>query len=408
LTELVYGTLRWRGRLDRCIERHTPRSLRFFSVWTRNALRLGAYQILFLTRIPPSAAVNESVALAKQKEGPKPAGLVNAVLRKIAAEREQPLRLLPDDPAERIAIEQSHPVWLVRRWVERYGPKEAEDLCRSNNAPPPLTVRVNRIKTDRDRLRARLEAAGVRVSVGRCSEDALLLEGRVRLDSLKAFREGQFTIQDEAAQLVTRILDPQPGETVLDACAAPGGKTTHIAERMQNRGSIIAVDKEKGRIARLNDNIARHGAPIIQTHCADITFPGRLRNSGRVDRMLVDAPCSGTGVLRRNPEGKWLKREKDLIRFQALQRRILDGAAPMLRPGGILVYSTCSTEPEENALAVRGFLDNRPEFQVQDIRPYLPPPAAGLVTAEGFLDTALNPFGMDGFFVARFVKANTP
>jgi 16S rRNA (cytosine967-C5)-methyltransferase len=404
-TELVYGVVRHRARLDWTVRQHLRSPKQKISAPLQSLLRLGAYQLLYLDKIPTHAAVNESVSLAKAHAGGKIGNFVNAVLRSIANNPYEPARSLPiADPVERIAIGESHPEWLVRRWIKRFGPERTELFCRADNEIPPVSLRANRLKTDREKLVGSLSTAGLEVGHGRVVPDALLLQTAGSLGKIQAYRDGWFYVQDEAAQLVSYAVDPQAGERILDACAAPGGKTSHLAELMQNRGDILAWDIGEERLALVRENAERLGASIITTNRMDASKPAIGRITDLFDRILVDAPCSGLGVLRRHPEGKWLKKEGLIAHYSKLQLKILEQVAPLLKKGGVLVYSTCSTETEENESVVEAFLDKQPAFIVEDLRPVLPSQASNLITERGFLNTMPNPYRMDFFFAARFKK----
>jgi len=356
-----------------------------------------------MNRVPTSAAVNESVLLARQFGGTAIAGFVNAVLRAIAREPTMPLPDLNRDPVLHLSIKYSHPEWLVRRWLNRHGPERTAALCAANNEIPPVTVRVQPLRTTPEALRAELEREGIEVTPCRISNVGLVLRRTKDLGRLPAYRKGEFYVQDEAAQLVGFIVDPKPGESVLDACAAPGGKSTHLAELMGDRGEVVAADVDSTRLERIVENAGRLGLTAIRPMVADATRPGNFLADRRFDRILVDAPCSGLGIIRRNPEAKWYKSE-DLIRSMAvLQSSILNRVAPLLKPGGILVYSTCTTELEENENVVGAFLTEHPDFRISPLQAeYSENPV--MVTAEGYLQTIFNPYQMDHFFAARLIK----
>lgn len=403
VTELVYGVLRQRARLDWVLGQFCRKPLEKLSPMLRNILRLGAYQLLFLERVPPRAVVHEAVRLTRRQGLGDADGFVNAVLRVL--QRTSSAIPFPDagvDPVGHLTVSGSHPEWMVRRWLEHYGLERTEALCRANNSEAPLAVRTNTLRIPRAELLDWFCKQGLEPVACRLSPWGLKIR-RGLLTDTQAHRDGWFYIQDEAAQLVVAALDPQPGEHILDTCAAPGGKTTHMAQLMSNRGHIVAVDSGKQRLERLRQNCARLGMQIVQPVEADIRSWASAHKRN-YDRILVDAPCSGMGVLRRHPEGKWRKTE-DLI-FQSARRqfRILDAVSTRLRPGGVLVYSTCTTEPEENEQVVTRFLAAHPEYQIQDLREVFPDPLAPLLTAEGFLTTLWNQDSMDGFFVARLTK----
>jgi 16S rRNA (cytosine967-C5)-methyltransferase len=404
VTELVYGVVRHQARLDWIIRQNLRSPKQRIPVRLQSILRLGAYQLLYLDRIPASASVNESVILAKSQGGSRIGDFVNAVLRAISRNPLDPPHPLPiEDPIERIAIGESHPDWLVRRWVKRFGPECTALLCRADNGIPPISVRANRLKTSREKLAESLSAEGFKVEPGRVVENALHLQTAASLNKIQSYREGWFYVQDEAAQLVSYAVDPQPGEKILDACAAPGGKTGHMAELMRDRGRILACDISEERLVPLKQNAERLGILIIRPRQMDFSKPLIDKMNDRFDRILVDAPCSGLGVLRRHPEGKWQKQEAMIALYRGRQQKILKQVAPLLKKGGVLVYSTCSTEPEENESVVEDFLEQH-AFTIEDLRSVLPVQASNLVTERGFLNTMPNSFRMDFFFAARLRK----
>ncbi len=397
VTELVYGVLRNRERLDRALDQFSKRTIDHADARTRNILRVGAYQLLFLDRVPSSAAVNTAVELAKRDA--KSPGYVNGLLRTL--DRNRGSLSLPDDPVRRLSVFYSHPVWLVRRWLSRLGADATEAVLRENNRPAPLVIRTNTLRTTREELRASLEADGAAVDEAKYSQQGLVIRSSPGLLSLAAFHQGLFIVQDEAAQLAGMMLDPKPGETVLDACAAPGGKATHLGELMKNEGAITALEFDGKRIGRIRENSDRLGITIIRPVKGDASS----YQEGGFDRILIDVPCSGLGVLRRHPDGRWSKTEKGIAERQRLQSRILAHCAKLLKPGGTLLYATCTTEPEENEDVIRGFLADRGSgFAVDDPRPFLPAAAAGLVDEGGFFRTFAREFDLDGFFAARLVK----
>lgn len=410
--ELTYGVLRHRLTLDWRLDHVASRPMARLPLPVQTALRLGAYQLLYLDRIPPSAAVNESVALVKQRTGRDWTGFVNAVLRAVIR---SPAPTWPDigaDPIAALSLRYAVPRWLAARWVAAHGAENAETLCRKSSEVPPLTIRTNTLRWTRNALETRLRDAGIITRSTEVSPVGLVLDKQGDVRALPLFADGGFYIEDEAAQLIPPLLDPQPGERVLDACAAPGGKATHLAALMQNRGEIVAVDASSRRLARLEENALRLGVTILNALVMDVVRLG-AESKGQLpaslgtpfDRLLVDAPCSGLGVLRRHPEAKWRKDESTLAAQQARQVEILAGVHDLLRPGGVIVYSTCSTEPEENEQVIERFCSAHPEYAVEFVASRLPPSAADLITARGSLSTMFASQPMDGFFAARLRKA---
>lgn len=404
-TELVYGTLRWQRRLDWILAPHSRRSLMRLDPWVRNLLRLTAYQLQFLGKVPAWAAVNDAVALAKLRAatgGRKPGGpspgnaapFVNAVLRSLT--RSGSLPPLPPDPLEAAATRLAFPTWLTRRWAEQRGLDEAERLMTALDERPPFTVRVTLLKCSRAALAGRLaDEEEVGSWPTDYAPDGLVLESPGAISRFKSFKEGWFTVQDEASMLVGHFLDPKPGETVADVCAAPGTKTTHLAQLMEARGRVLAFDVHAERLGLVAKAAVRLGATIVECHAGRAeTLAPEFR--GRCDRVLVDAPCSNLGVLRRNPDVKWRRSPADFPRLQARQRALIEAGASMARSGAHLVYATCSLEPEENEDVVAPFLAAHPEW-------VLDPPASFPIPLEppGVLRCLPQRHGTDGFTAFR-------
>jgi 16S rRNA (cytosine967-C5)-methyltransferase len=399
LTELVYGTLRMRGRLDWIITRLYKGDAAALEAPVPNILRTGLYQLLFTDRIPPFAAVNEAVGIAK-KACPAAAGLVNAILRNALREKENiAWPEMAKDPGKAIAVLHSHPRWLVERWLDFYGIDETIAICRENNRMPEPVVRVNGLKATRDEVIAALAAEKIAAGKTRYSADGLFLSTAVGLRETKAFRDGLIRVQDEASQLVAWLVHPQPGERILDLCAGAGGKTLHLAALMENKGGITAVDLHPDKLHLLTADAGRLGATIVTTHAGNTTtLPESFR--GAFDRVLLDAPCSGLGTLRRNPEIRWRIVPHELEKSMSLQKRLLRKAADCVKPGGRLVYSVCTVTPEENESVVADLLATRPEFKT--IPPEGIPPE--LIDADGFFRTFPHRHGTDGFFGAVFIR----
>jgi 16S rRNA (cytosine967-C5)-methyltransferase len=403
LTELVYGTLRRQGTLDHVIGHCSSRSVGSLERSVLHLLRLGLYQMLFLDRIPVSAAVNETVILAHTL-APRAVGYINAVLRQ--ADRERHAIVYPDknaDPAAYLAACYSHPRWLTAEWCRQLGMEEAELLAAAMSAPPPFTLRVNTLRITRNELIARLASEGVAAAPGLHSPDAVQVTGHIAPGTLPSFREGLCTVQDEASQLAGRFLAPEPGDRVLDLCASPGGKSSHLAQLMANRGSIIACDTTARKLRHITETATRLGISIIDPRVVDGATPPLPFPDGSFDRLLVDAPCSGLGVLRRHPEGKWWKSREMIAELARLQKTLLFSAAGTLRTGGVLLYATCSTSSEENEAVVDDFLSLQPDFVLEDLRTLFPH-HAGLCSDRGFFRSWPHRHGMDGFFAARLRK----
>ena len=404
LTELTYGVLRWRGRLDWLIRHFSKVPFEKIELGILNILRLGLYQILFLSKTPFSAAVNESVKLAKGIRGKGGAGFVNGILRSILREKEQiPYPDFSENSVLHISVVESHPLWLVRRWAEEVGLEETMKICTFNNQISTLTLRANTLKINGKDLIEKLRERGLKPFPCSFSEEGILLEDPPPTSELPFLKEGLYIIQDEASQLVTSILDPKPGERILDACAAPGGKTTHIAQRMENKGEIYALDLIKGKLGQIEEMCQRLGIKIVKTMKGDARSPLPTPKGMKFDRVLADVPCSGFGTLRRNPDLKWRRNEEDIGRLAELQSSILRNLAPYVKEGGILAYSTCTVFHEENEDVVERFLDGHPEFRLDQIREVLPEKGRSFIK-KGYFKTFPPKDTMDGFFVARMIK----
>ena len=404
LTELTYGVLRWRQTLDWILIRFSKVPLEKIESTVLNILRIGLYQILFLTRTPVSAAVNESVEMAKVIRGQGGAGFVNGVLRSVVRQKEEiVLPKMEDDPALHLSVGQSYPLWLVQRWIKEMGVEEALELCISNNQIAPLTLRTNTLKMAREHLIRRLIEKGLTPRPTTHSEEGVILDNSPPTSELPFLREGNYVIQDEASQMVTLILDPKPGEKTIDACAAPGGKTTHIAQRMANKGEIFAVDLTQEKLRLIRELCQTLGVSIVRTLKGDASRPLPALENQAFDRILADVPCSGFGTLRRNPDLKWRKGEEDIRRLSSIQTSILGNLSQYLKKGGILVYSTCTIFREENEDVVEAFLKSHPEFTLDDLSKALPEMSRQFVQ-NGYFKTFPQGNGMDGFFVARLIR----
>ncbi len=400
-TEIVFGTLRWRRHLDWRLTPHLNRPLAKLDPWVRALLRLTAYQLIFLDRVPRWAAVDEAVSVARLKSRvPGPAEFVNAVLRSFTRAPGPPR--LPAHPVEAAGVRWSFPDWIAARWIARYGMEEAERLMAALDERPPVTIRANTLRISREDLAARLRDEELaETDPTRLAPEGLTVR-RGAVGRWAAFAAGWCAIQDEASMLIARLLDPSPGELVADTCAAPGTKATHLAQLMGNRGRIVAMDPNAARLRLLTQAAARLGVDIIEAHVGGVAaVAGKWK--GRCDRVLVDAPCSNLGVLRRNPDVKWNRDESDLARLAEKQRGILAAAAALARPGGRLVYATCSLEPEENDLIVRGFLDGHPDWTVDAPADFPVPPSP-----DGFIRCLPHVHGTDGFTAVRLARAARP
>jgi 16S rRNA (cytosine967-C5)-methyltransferase len=393
--ELVKGTLRWRGRLDHVLDALVHIGLSQVQPWIKNILRMGAYQILFLDRVPVHAAVDESVKLAHEYGHAGTAGLVNSVLRKLA-EQKDTLALPTGDDAASLAAWGSHPQWIVERWLERFGPEATRALLLADNRTVPVGLRVNLLRGTRDQLIAKLASAGVTATPAKYSPDLVWAEANTAPGSLALFKQGQCTAQDESEALVSRLVAPQATERILDLCAAPGGKCTHLAELMADDGEVWAMERNEARVLSLQGNVDRlgtHSVHVVQGDGRTYTFPMPF------DRVLVDAPCSGLGVLARRADARWRKEPVMLDDMPPIQLELLAAGGRRARPGGVLVYSVCSFEPEETTEVVEDFLAENPQFVLESAAGLLP---EAVVDEHGFMRVYPHVHGCDGAFAARF------
>ncbi|MBM3263966.1 MAG: 16S rRNA (cytosine(967)-C(5))-methyltransferase RsmB [candidate division Zixibacteria bacterium] len=400
-TELTYGTLRWRGRIDWVLEQCVRTGIASLTPPIRNILRLGVYQTLLMEGMRASAAVHESVEMAKKYGHPGTVRLTNAVLRTVVRRKDdftKPPRM--SDSLADLSVWYSYPCWLVKRWVERYGYENAAALCEAGNRTPPVVIRVNRLKTTPSMLADRLATQGVHAEPGRYLEDFLVLHEPGDVRRLAGYAEGWFQVQDESAGLAVRLLEPRPGETVVDLCCAPGGKIIYIAELMSDRGRIVGADVSPGRLRRLQEHVRRMGFQRIATVATDGCNLGlRLQ----ADRVLVDAPCSGLGTVARRAELRWRRRPEDLEANGKIQTGLLEQAGRLVRPGGVLVYSTCTIEPEENEYIVEEFCRRHPEFRAE--RPETWPSACSDMLGPDYrVRTLPSVHRIDGSFAVRMKR----
>jgi 16S rRNA (cytosine967-C5)-methyltransferase len=411
--ELVLGCLRRQLWLDKLIEHYATRDARRLDAPVRRALRLGLYQLRFLTRIPQSAAVNESVNLAHEARLRSAANFINAVLRRATREPEYDPATEATNELERLSIATSHPAWLIERWVDFFGAGEVESFARANNETPPVAFRVNPLAAKPEGVWERLRGAGVEAQPSRIAPHAWRIEGAGGVggsggggasvsSQLRALvSEGAIYLQDEASQLVAHVLGARAGERVLDVCAAPGSKTTQIAALSNDGALVVAGDLYARRLRTLGESAARQGLENVQLIAYDAEKWPLPFAAGAFERVLVDAPCTGTGTLRHNPEIRWRITQADVAELAARQRRILAHAAQTVCVGGRLVYSTCSVEPEENEEVVAAFLETHPDFRL--IQTDVP---EHLLTKEGAARTWPQRDGTDGFFVAAFKSSD--
>ncbi len=406
VTELVYGTITWRDRIDYSISKYSKGSIRKLDLWVLVLLRLSFYQLLFLERIPSYAIVNEAVAIAKKRGHKGIASLINGILRSYL--RDSAKTKIPDnlDPVERIALEHSHPQWLVERWIHTFGEKTTEEICIANNEPTTVSIRVNGLKGNTNSLLSHLAKEKVEATSSGIYPLGIRLQSGGNPVTFTGFNEGLYTIQDESSMLVGHLLDPKPGMRVLDACAAPGGKSTHIAELMNNNGTVIANDLHPHKERLIQEQAARLGISIIETTVGDaLKLPER--NLGSFDRILLDAPCTGFGVIRRKPDLKWNKQLRDIKAISYIQYQLLVSMSKLLKPEGKLIYSTCTIEVDENQNLITRFLQENPQYKL-DVSMVDDLPNEQLkskVEVPGMLQILPQYWGTDGFFIARLIYA---
>ncbi len=399
LTELVNGTVRWKMRIDYVISQFYRGDYAKLDINIKNAIRIAMYQIMFLERVPQSAAVNEAVEFVKKLRGQFLANLVNAILRtsiRKLASVEYPS--IEDDPIKALSVVHSFPAWMVRRFVNRFGVYETEQILTSLNERPRLSVRVNNKKIGTDELASSFENNGLKVTRGQFLGNFFCVEGLSRIGELESFRAGQFTVQDESAGLVSFLLDPKPGERILDMCAAPGGKTTHILELTQGGAEVTAVEKYENRARLIQDSIDRMGYSHVRVVVADA---GLYSEAVQYDKILIDAPCTGFGVMKKKPDSKWKREQEDINLLNHIQTNILENAVKLLKPDGVIVYSTCTIESAENQDIVRAFLARHPEFKLEPADSFVD---RSLVSKEGYIETFPHRNDMDGSFAARLRK----
>ncbi|QOS99585.1 16S rRNA (cytosine(967)-C(5))-methyltransferase RsmB [Brevibacterium sp. JNUCC-42] len=405
VTELVYGTIQRRMTLDEVIAQFVKGGTEKLQGWVLQLLRMSLYQVRFLDRVPERAAVHEAVEIAKKRGHKGISSLVNGVLRNILRQPEA-WEKLPKGITKQIAVTQSHPEWLVKRWVKQYGEETTRAICESNNQAPMPTIRVNRLQTSADELLQEMKEAFPEAIQSELTPDALLLQSGHAAGS-SWFREGLCTIQDESSMLVAPALHLAPDLRVLDACAAPGGKTTHIAELMGNQGEILACDVHPHKRELIEQNAKRLGIDIITTMVVDAAdLPDH--NVGQFDRILLDAPCTGFGVIRRKPDLKWNKTAEDVRAISELQYELLERIAPLLKPDGYLVYSTCTIDSQENQEVVERFIAQYPEFELDKaLVADLPVGVTEKVNAKnGYVQILPHHFNTDGFFIARLKRVS--
>ena len=401
ISEIVYGVITWKLTIDEIIKKYSKIRLKKISPWILDILRLSIYQIVFLNKIPKSAAVNEGVNLAKRYGHRSSSGFTNAILRKVEKQDYEDFKNIKDDK-ERLSKQYSMPLWIIDELAdEGLEIEKIEKICSSSNIRPKVSIRVNTLKTNKEELKQILEKENIKTTDG-ILEDFLILDKAKNIEKSESFKNGLFTVQDEAAGLTALILNPKKGEKILDACSSPGGKTTYIAQLVENDGQIVAFDIHEHRTKLVEQTTKRLGINIIETKVQDASkFDEKYEN--KFDKILLDVPCLGIGVLRRKPDIKWQKKKEDVKEISEIQYKILECCSKYLKSNGELVYSTCSILKEENENLVKRFLKNNKEFELEKIKILDKNFFKNYLKDEQFLQVYQNE-NTDGFFICKLSK----
>ena len=387
ISELVYGVTTWKITLDEIIKKHSKIRIKKISPWILNILRMGIYQIIFLDKVPKSAAVNESVNLSKKYGNKGSVSFTNAILRKIDKEDFKDLFKI-EEVCERISKTTSMPLWIVKKLVEEKSEEEAEEICNNSNLRPNLTIRINNLKVTNQEFKNKLLEKNIEYEET-SQENFLILKKQKNIENLELFQKGYFTVQDLSAGLAAKTLNPKPGENILDCCSAPGGKTTYLAEMMNNKGNIEAWDIHEHRVELVKQASRRLGINIINTKIKDATIYDKNYNE-KFDKILLDVPCLGIGVIKRKPDIKWQRKPEDVEEICKVQLQILETCSKYLKKGGSLVYSTCSIFKEENQIIIEDFLEKNKNFEFYDEKnKYI-----NINTSKNY----------DGFFICKLTK----
>ncbi|TCP69777.1 16S rRNA (cytosine(967)-C(5))-methyltransferase RsmB [Baia soyae] len=407
VTELVYGVIQRQNSLDWVIDQLISRGSKSVELWVKQLLRLGLYQMIYLDKIPERAAVHETVEIAKVRGHKGISGLVNGVLRNFVRNKEKLLPTFTPTSYEEEAIVYSHPLWMVKRLHKVYGDEEALQALQAQNQPPKVSVRINPMRWDRDAfIETWNEEETGTASPSKLAPDGVILNGSGNAASHFYYQEGAYTVQDESSMLVARAVDPKPGMRVLDACAAPGGKTTHLAELMNDEGVVVAYDIHNHKMDLICQHARRLDLQHIKTRVSDAREIQVDTGEELYDAVLLDAPCSGLGVIHRKPDIKWSKEAGQIRELTKIQSELLDRMATLVKPGGTLVYSTCTWEPQENREQIEQFLKRHPEFELDPTIFELLPEVVKehAITGDGWVQLLPHHFYSDGFFIARMTK----
>lgn len=401
-TEILYGTIRWKLKIDYIIQKFSRLDINRISPWVLSCIRTGVYQIFFMDKVPEFAAVNQAVELVKIKDK-KSSSFVNGVLRNILRNKDEFNKIDVKDRIKRLSIEYSHPEWFVDRFTRIYGEDFVKALMSIDNTPPELIVRVNTLKCRKAELAKLLTSKGIECIDGRLDE-SLILKGFSSIERSEEFKKGLFTIQDESSMLAAKVLDPRKNDRIIDLCSAPGGKSTHMAQLMENSGEIISFDIHEHKLSLIRENAKRLGINIIKTRLKDSTvFDEEYKDYG--DKVLLDAPCSGLGLLRKKPEIRWSVQPRDIMELQKIQMEIINNASKYVKKEGTLVYSTCTISQEENEEIIQNFLKDNENFKLESICSYLPEAVKKDNTCEkGYIKLFPNIHDSDGFFIAKLLR----
>lgn len=411
VTEIVYGTIQRQATLDYWLSRFVTKGLHKLEPWVHQLLRMSAYQLLYLDRIPAHAAVNEAVTIAKKRGHSGISGMVNGVLRSIDRGRAelQASEIKHKDPIMQIALRHSYPEWLVSRWVQAYGAEKAEAICAAGNQHPHASVRANRLRSNREEVIHMMKEAGYDAEPSELAPAGITINRGGNLADTEGYRDGLWSVQDESSMLVAEVVAPKAGMQVLDCCAAPGGKSAHLAELMDGKGKVWANDLHAHKRDLIVNQTERLKLRNVEAITGDALKLAERFKPESMDAILLDAPCSGFGVIKRKPEIKWTKTAGDVAEITAVQQRLLNAVCDLVRPGGVLVYSTCTIEQDENEGQVARFLQEHPEFQLDSNWPEAIVEQLKNVGAigdafDGQAQLLPQHFDSDGFYIARMVK----
>lgn len=405
IREIVYGVIENKKYIDYIISQVSTRPIKKIHPPILEILRIGVYQIVFMDKIPDRAAVNETVQLSKKYGHKGTVKYVNGILRNISRRKDDLIKVDKSNPINYLSIKYSYPKWMIKKWIGEYGYTMTEEVCKSGNKRPKLNIRVNTLKVNRNELASLLKSYDYKVEKTRYAKDGLVIENPVRITSLEEYKKGYFIIQDESSMLASQVLNPAEGSTVLDLCSAPGGKTTHMAQIMNNRGKIIARDIYDHKLDLVAKNATRLGIDIIEIESYDATnLDSKLIE--KIDYCLVDAPCSGLGIIRRRPEIKWNRQEEDIESLVDFQWDILNKAKDYIRPKGFMVYSTCTISKSENENIVNRFLMENPNFKLTNINKEIFKDGKPYETKDRAIQLFPHIHDTDGFFIAKFQKVH--